>query len=111
MDVVTGQDFDVVLKERLFAPLGMTTAEVQQGNLDEGLIASLEDLGYLVRFLLQGYHGRGEAMWQTALKQPDFRELLSVPEGASGMGGNGRGSNEAYFFLSSFLGKGLKKWE
>ena len=84
VDVVTGQDFDVVLKERLFAPLGMTTAEVQQGNLDEGLIASLEDLGYLVRFLLQGYHGRGEAMWQTALKQPDFRELLSIPEGASG---------------------------
>lgn len=84
VDVVTGQDFDVVLKERLFAPLGMTTAEVQQGNLDEGLVALLEDLGRLVQFLLQGYHGRGEAMCQTALKQPDFRELLSIPQGASG---------------------------
>ena len=42
------------------------------------------------------------------LKRPDFRELLSIPQGASGMEGNGRGSNEriCFFFI---LGEGFVK--
>jgi len=76
-ETISGMDFRALTKTLIFDPLGMSSAEVVDGNAAGGLRATLSDLGIYGQWLLDGYNNQPDAVAKTGLKHQDFVDLLS----------------------------------
>ncbi|CAE7794290.1 pyrBI [Symbiodinium sp. CCMP2456] len=76
-ETISGLDFRTLTKTLIFDPLGMSSAEVVDGNAAGGLRSTLTDLGLYGQWLLDGYNNQQDAIAKTGLTHQDFVDLLS----------------------------------